>query len=180
VWGRCLYDATTAPAAVLDIVERTHPRIVAPSGERRASGRYQDARVFEGLPYAPDPLEDSPPLAELVNRPAADARQALTQIGRGHVPATTLQDLLIGATEASPTPSATAARLPPSASGPRRATSWSPSMTPAPAQPTTWQAWSPPQTGGLGLGSGSCTSSTSTSRSATPATASWSGSAAEQ
>jgi anti-sigma regulatory factor (Ser/Thr protein kinase) len=100
VWGRCLYDATTAPAAVLDIVERTHPRIVAPSGERRASGRYQDARVFEGLPYAPDPLEDSPPLAELVNRPAADARQALTQIGRGHVPATTLQDLLIGVTEA--------------------------------------------------------------------------------
>jgi anti-sigma regulatory factor (Ser/Thr protein kinase) len=100
VWGRCLYDPTTAPAAVLDIVERTHPRIVAPSGERRASGRYQDPRVFEGLPYTPDPLEHFPPLAELVNRPAADARHALTQIGRGHVPATTLQDLLIGVTEA--------------------------------------------------------------------------------
>jgi anti-sigma regulatory factor (Ser/Thr protein kinase) len=100
VWGRCLYDTTTAPAAVLDIVERTHPRIVAPSGERRASGRYQDPRVFEGLPYTPDPLEHFPPLAELVNRPAADARHALTQIGRGHVPATTLQDLLIGVTEA--------------------------------------------------------------------------------
>ena len=30
VWGRCLYDTTTTPAPVLDIVERTHPRIVSP------------------------------------------------------------------------------------------------------------------------------------------------------
>src|SRR5690349_24400749 len=41
VWGRCLYDTTITPAPVLDIVERTHPRIVSPSGERRASDRYQ-------------------------------------------------------------------------------------------------------------------------------------------
>jgi anti-sigma regulatory factor (Ser/Thr protein kinase) len=100
VWGRCLYDTTTTPAAVLDIVERTHPRIVSPSGERRASGRYQDATVFEGLPYAPDPLEDTPPRAELVNRPAAEARHALAQIAGGRIPATTLDDLLIGITEA--------------------------------------------------------------------------------
>jgi anti-sigma regulatory factor (Ser/Thr protein kinase) len=100
VWGRCLYDTTTTPAPVLDIVERTHPRIVSPSGERRASDRYQGASAFEGLPYAPDPLEDTPLLAELVNRPAADARHALTQIGRGRIPATTLDDLLIGVSEA--------------------------------------------------------------------------------
>jgi anti-sigma regulatory factor (Ser/Thr protein kinase) len=100
VWGRCLYDTTTTPAPVLDIVERTHPRIVSPSGERRASDRYQGASAFEGLPYAPDPLEDTPPLAELVNRPAADARHALAQIGRGRLPATTLDDLLIGVSEA--------------------------------------------------------------------------------
>ncbi len=100
VWGRCLYDTTITPAPVLDIVERTHPRIVSPSGERRASDRYQGASAFEGLPYTPDPLEDSTPLAELVNRPAADARHALTQIGRGRIPATTLDDLLIGVSEA--------------------------------------------------------------------------------
>ncbi len=100
VWGRCLYDTRTTPAVVLDIVERTHPRIVWPSGQRRASPRYQDAPAFEGLPYVPDPLEGSPPLAELVNRPDAEARLALAQIGRGRIPATTLQDLLIGATEA--------------------------------------------------------------------------------
>ena len=100
VWGRCLYDTTTTPAAVLDIVQRTHPRIVSPSGQRRPSGRYQGAAVFEGLPYAPDPLEDTPPRAELVNRPAAEARHALAQIGSGRIPATTLQDMLIGISEA--------------------------------------------------------------------------------
>ena len=100
VWGRCLYDTTTAPPAVLDVAERTHPRIVSPSGQRRASDRYQDALVFEGLPYAPDPLEDSAPTIELINRSAAEARHALTQIGRGRSPAATLDDLLIGVSEA--------------------------------------------------------------------------------
>ncbi len=100
MWGRCLYDAATAPAAVLDVVERTHPRLLWPSGQRRDSRRYQDAQAFEGLPYAPDPLESTPPAAELVNRPAADARHTLAQIADGRVPATIATDLLIGVTEA--------------------------------------------------------------------------------
>ena len=53
VWGRCLYDTTTTPQAVLDIVERTHPRIVSPSGQRRASDRYQDALVIRRPPLRP-------------------------------------------------------------------------------------------------------------------------------
>jgi anti-sigma regulatory factor (Ser/Thr protein kinase) len=100
VWGRCLYDTTTAPRAVLDIVERTHPRIVSPTGDRRASGRYQHPSAFDGLPYTPDPLEDTPPAIKLVNRPAADARHALTRIGPGRLPDTTLEDLAIAVTEA--------------------------------------------------------------------------------
>ena len=100
VWGRCLYDTATAPPAVLDIVERTHPRIVSPAGDRRASDRYQDVLVFNGLPYVPDPLEDCAPTIELVNRPAAEARHALARIGPGRIPATTLDDLLIGVSEA--------------------------------------------------------------------------------
>src|SRR5262245_7604372 len=47
VWSRCLYDTSTASQAVLDIVERTHPLLVSPSGQRRASGRYQEAPAFE-------------------------------------------------------------------------------------------------------------------------------------
>lgn len=100
VWGRCLYDTTTAPTAVLDAVERTHPRIVSPSGQGRESDRYQeDGLAVEGLPYASDPLEGSTPAAELVNRPAADARHALARIARGRVPGSVIQDLLIGVTE---------------------------------------------------------------------------------
>jgi len=100
VWGRCLYDTTTTPPAVADVVERTHPRLVSLSGQRRASGRYQNAQVFEGLPYAPDPLEGTAPVAELVNRPAAEARHTLARLARGRVPGAILQDLLIGVTEA--------------------------------------------------------------------------------
>ena len=100
VWARCLYDTTTTPPAVLDIVERTHPRLVSPLGACWVSARYQDALAFEGLPYTPDPLEDAPPVTELVDRPAAQARRALMRVGRGRVPSATLQDLLIGVTEA--------------------------------------------------------------------------------
>ena len=100
VWGRCLYDRTTTPPAVVDVVERTHPRIVSPTGERRESDRYQDAQAFEGLPYTPDPLEGCTPVAELVNWPVADARRALARIARGRVRGPIVQDLLIGVTEA--------------------------------------------------------------------------------
>jgi anti-sigma regulatory factor (Ser/Thr protein kinase) len=100
VWGRCLYNTMTASAAVVDVVRRTHPYIVSPTGPRRPSDRYQNPLAFEALPYVPDPLEGSPPLAELVNRPAAEARHALAQIARGRIPDATLEDMLIGVTEA--------------------------------------------------------------------------------
>src|SRR5262249_33981183 len=100
VWGRCLYDTTTAPQTVLDIVERTHPRLVSPSGRRRASEHYQKAAVFEGLPPPPDPLEASTPIVELTGRPAADPRHAPAQVGRTGTSNPTLTDLIIGPSEA--------------------------------------------------------------------------------
>jgi anti-sigma regulatory factor (Ser/Thr protein kinase) len=101
VWSRCLYDTTTAPPAVLEVVERTHPRLVSPSGQRRASDRYQPVPVFKGLPPAPDPLEATTPMAELTDRPAAVTRHALAQIGRGRIADATLTDLIIAASEAA-------------------------------------------------------------------------------
>jgi anti-sigma regulatory factor (Ser/Thr protein kinase) len=101
VWGLCLYDTTTAPPEVLEVVERTHPRLVSPSGQRRASERYQEAAVFEGLPHVPDPLEASTPAVELIDRPPADTRHALARIGRSRVSNATLTDLIIGASEAA-------------------------------------------------------------------------------
>jgi len=100
VWGLCLYDTTTAPPEVLEAVERTHPRLVSPWGQRRASERYQEVPAFESLPPPPDPLEADIPMIELTDRPAADTRHALAQIGRSRVNNTTLTDLIIGASEA--------------------------------------------------------------------------------
>jgi anti-sigma regulatory factor (Ser/Thr protein kinase) len=99
VWGLCLYDTATAAPVVRDVVERTHPRIVSPSGVRRASGRFQVAD-FQALPPVPDPLEQTSPMIELVDRSAAEARRALAQIGRGQVTDTILDDLLLGVSEA--------------------------------------------------------------------------------
>lgn len=96
----CLYDATTAPGYVLDVAERTHPRLVLPTGERRISDRYQEIPSFEDLPADPDPLERTPPGIELTGAPAAEARRALGQAARGLVDPATLTDLLIGVSEA--------------------------------------------------------------------------------
>ena len=100
VWGRCLYDTATAPAAVLDAVERTHPRIVSPAGARHPSTRYQQAPAFQPLTAEPDPIEASAPVTELAASSPAAARQALVQAGRGRVPGPILDDLLIGTSEA--------------------------------------------------------------------------------
>ena len=99
VWGLCLYDTTSAPQTVLDVVERTHPRLVSPSGQRRASQYYQDM-LASPLPPPPDPLEASAPILELTGRPAADTRHALARIGRSRIADATLTDLIIGASEA--------------------------------------------------------------------------------
>jgi len=100
VWGLCLYDAATAPAAVFDVVERTHPRLVSASGTRQASSRFQEVADFEALPPTPDPLEGTTPMIELVDASAAEARRVLVQVGRGHVADTILNELLIGVSEA--------------------------------------------------------------------------------
>ena len=100
VWGLCLYDTAAAPAAVLDAAERTHPRIVSPSGAHRVNGRFQEVADFEALPPVHDPLEQTTPMIELACSSAAQARQALTRIGRGRVTGTILDDLLLGVSEA--------------------------------------------------------------------------------
>jgi anti-sigma regulatory factor (Ser/Thr protein kinase) len=100
IWSRCLYDVTTAAPRVLDIAARTHPRIVLPSGQYETSSRYQDPADFQPLPPDPDPLERSVPAMEMSDPSAAQVRHAVTSIGRGQVPDTVLQDLVIGFSEA--------------------------------------------------------------------------------
>jgi anti-sigma regulatory factor (Ser/Thr protein kinase) len=100
VWALCLYDTATAPAAVLEVVEQTHPRIALPGGSRRGGRGYLDPSDFRGLPVPPDPLERTAPAAEFLAGSAAEARHALDKAGRGLVADEILQDLLIGVSEA--------------------------------------------------------------------------------
>lgn len=100
VWSRCLYDASTVAPRVLDIAERTHSRIVLPSGRYESSSRFQDPAEFEPLPPDPDPLERSAPAIEIADPSAAQVRHAVESIGRGHLPDTVMRDLVIGASEA--------------------------------------------------------------------------------
>jgi anti-sigma regulatory factor (Ser/Thr protein kinase) len=100
VWGLCLYDTTTAPTAVLDVVGRTHPRILTPAGDHHPSGGYQHTADFQALAVAPDPLEQAKPVIELTGSSAADVRHALAQAGRGLVRLAVFDDLLTGTSEA--------------------------------------------------------------------------------
>jgi hypothetical protein len=100
VWSRCLYDTTTASARVLDAAERTHSRIVLPSGSYQPSHRFQTAAEFEPLPPDPDPLEQSAPAIEMADPSEARVRHAIAGIAHGQLPDAALQDLVIAASEA--------------------------------------------------------------------------------
>lgn len=101
VWSRCLYHTPTTPAAVRDIVIRTHPFILTDSGESRANDRYEDISTFRGLPTHADPITMStPPVAELRDPTPTEARQALGRVGRGVINDDTLDELMLGVSEA--------------------------------------------------------------------------------
>lgn len=100
LWSRCLYDATTVPLHVREVVERTHPQLLTPDGQPVPNARFQDPHHAPLLPLAPDPLEHTPPARELVDPPPARVRDALRGLGRGRLAATTLDDLVFAASEA--------------------------------------------------------------------------------
>ena len=100
VWSRCSYDTATAPPGVLDAAERTHPRIVLPSGQHRFTGSYQEPADFDPLPPEPDRLEQSAPAIEMTDPTAGQARHAVSGVGHGQLPETVLEEMVIGVSEA--------------------------------------------------------------------------------
>ncbi len=100
VHSRCLYDISITAPQILESALRTHPCIVQPSGTRRLSDRYQDPAAFKPLPPLPDPVERSAPALDLAEPSTAQARHAVTATGRGHVPDSRLQELVLGVSEA--------------------------------------------------------------------------------
>jgi anti-sigma regulatory factor (Ser/Thr protein kinase) len=79
IWGLCPYDTRIAPPDVLADVARTHPITATADGRHLRSDEYVDPASF--LPSwreAPRPEpEPGPPLAELTDPSAAEARQAV-------------------------------------------------------------------------------------------------------
>jgi len=100
VWSRCLYDVTTVPDGVRDVVERTHRRLVTPDGGATASSRYQDVPEFESLPPTVDPLEGAAPVVGLVGASLKKTRRRVEEVARGQVDPATLDDLMFALSEA--------------------------------------------------------------------------------
>jgi hypothetical protein len=96
----CLYDATTVSPQVRDVVERTHPRLLSATRERRANPRYEGPAEFVGLSAAPDAIEASAPLMELHGATPAEARDAVRRVASSRLDEITLNDLVLGANEA--------------------------------------------------------------------------------
>ena len=82
LWSMCAYDNRTTPPHVLDEVARTHPRFATPDGRHPPSPAYTEPAVYlrEERAAPPDPLQATPPLVELTDPTAAQARR---RRGRG-------------------------------------------------------------------------------------------------
>jgi anti-sigma regulatory factor (Ser/Thr protein kinase) len=102
LWSMCAYNTRTTPAPVLADVLRTHPRTAMPDGSHPANGDYLDPGLYLGdrRPPVPDPIQDTPPLADLAMPTLADARQAVRAADRGQVPPDELDDLIVSVSEA--------------------------------------------------------------------------------
>src|SRR4051794_38339962 len=100
VWSRCLYDATTVPDDVRDVVQRTHRRLVTPDGGAGASPAYQDVPEFESLPPTVDPLEGNAPVVGLIDASLKGTRRRVAEAAHGRIGPAELDDLLFALSEA--------------------------------------------------------------------------------
>jgi anti-sigma regulatory factor (Ser/Thr protein kinase) len=101
LWSMCAYDTRTTPASVLADVERTHPRTALPQGHHVPNATYTAPEVFlsEDRPVAPDPIEHTEPVADLLHPSPAHARQAVRDADRGQLPADDVEDLIVAVSE---------------------------------------------------------------------------------
>lgn len=103
MWGLCPYDTRTAPPEVLADVMRTHPLLASGGGRHRPNADYLDPVRF--LPLwrdAPRPApEPGPPLAELADPSAAQARQAVRAVlGATSIEPARAEDFVVAVSEA--------------------------------------------------------------------------------
>ena len=98
VYSRCLYDATTVPDRVRDVVERTHRRLLTVDGVVPSS-RYQGVTRFDRLAPTDDPLETGLPYALLVDVPLKRVRHRVGTAARGRISTEARDELLYAVSE---------------------------------------------------------------------------------
>ena len=102
LWSMCAYDRRSTPDDKLAEVARTHPRTARPDGTHPAGETYVDPVTYlsEPWPVRPDPVQLTPPFADLTAPTPAAARQAVRAAGRGIVSDDDLEDLVVAVSEA--------------------------------------------------------------------------------
>jgi anti-sigma regulatory factor (Ser/Thr protein kinase) len=101
LWSMCAYDSRITPPPVLAEVTRTHPYTARPGGRHDANRQYTEPEAFllENRPGPADPVQQGPPVAELVDPLPGDAREAVRAAGEGCVSAAELDDLMLAVSE---------------------------------------------------------------------------------
>ena len=101
LWSMCAYDRrTTAPEMLADVA-RTHPRSAAPDGTHPVSPSYATPETYlaESRPVAPDPLQLTPPAADLADPLPARAREAVRAAAHDGVRREEVEDLVVAVSE---------------------------------------------------------------------------------
>jgi anti-sigma regulatory factor (Ser/Thr protein kinase) len=101
LWSMCAYDTRITPAPVLQDVARTHPRVATPDGRHLPSAPYTEPTAYlsEDRPVVLDPIQRTPPVIELTDPSPAQARRAVYDADRGHLPARDVEDLVVSVSE---------------------------------------------------------------------------------
>lgn len=101
VWAMCTYDRRTTPSDVLEEVLRAHPYLAGPDGEHTFNDLYETPADFldrRTCSYA-DPLEDEPPMVELVEPSLGEARRAAAAVVETRLGSEAMDDLALAVSE---------------------------------------------------------------------------------
>lgn len=100
VWAPCLYDARIAPADVLETATRRHRHLLDRDGAHRVNHSFElPSGLADFLSAAPDPLELTPPIREIIEPTPGGVRAAVRELSRGVVGGDEEDELLLAVSE---------------------------------------------------------------------------------
>ncbi|GIF21831.1 anti-sigma regulatory factor (Ser/Thr protein kinase) [Actinoplanes tereljensis] len=102
LWSMCAYDTRRVPAHAVEDVLRTHPRTALPDGRHVDNAGFTEPMTYlgESREPAPDPLQHTEPMADLIDPALSDARAAVRAADHGQVPADEADDFVVAVSEA--------------------------------------------------------------------------------